>query len=248
MKGWSLAPASVVFGWVTVWVFRHTTNAAEVRTIRNRIYAHLLELRLFSAEPGLIWKAQKSLIVENLRFCARMLPPVLILVLPTAWMLLQFESLYGFESLRMGQAAVVSAQLGREAELAGANSLTAPPGIVVETPPVRSLSDRQVFWRIRAAAPASGYLHLTLNGVPVDKSIAAGGESSFLSRRREHSVWSFLLHPEERRITAGDVSWVEVDYPQGDVGIFGLTLPWIAWFLIFSSVGALVFMRRRYDA
>ena len=236
--------ASIVFGWVTVWVVRHTTDVAEVRIIRNRIFAHLLELRLFAAEPGLIWKAQKSLIVDNLRFCALMLPPVLILALPMAWVLLQLDSIYGFEPVAIGKSAIVTAQLGSETKQEDQNSSLAAPGILVETPPVRSLKDRQVSWRIRAAAPASGSLRLTLRGTPVEKTIAAGRETTFLSRRRDRSLWSFLLHPEERRIPTDDVSWVEIDYPKADIHLLGLELPWIIWFLIVSSLSALVSVRR----
>jgi hypothetical protein len=245
MKGWSLTAASIVFGWVTVWVVRHTTNVAEVRIIRNRIFAHLLELRLFAAEPGIIWKAQRSLIVDNLRFCALMLPPALILALPTAWLLTQLDSIYGFEPLAMGKAAIVTAQLGSELKQEDQNSsLAAPPGILVETPPVRSLKDRQVSWQIRAVAPASGSLRLSLQGISVEKTITAGRETTFLSRRRDRSLWSFLLHPQERRIATDDVSWVEIDYPKADIHFLGLELPWITWFLIVSSLSALVSVRR----
>jgi len=109
---------------------------------------------------------------------------------------------------------VVTVQLERALEpVDAAASLQAPPGIAVESPPVRAFTERQISWRIRALRPVRGSLRLVLRGHAIEKTIAAGQRNALLSPRRERALWSFLLHPEESRLPAGDVAWVKVDYP-----------------------------------
>jgi hypothetical protein len=49
---------------------------------------------------------------------------------------------------------------------------------------------------------------------------------------RMHSIYQFLLHPEEFRVRTAKITWVEVDYPKSD--------SWIFWFLALSTSSALV--------
>ncbi len=238
----SLAAVSAAIGWVALWIFRKTVDLAKVRSSIKRIHAHLLEFRLFYDDPPLIWRAQKSILRENLRFCLLMARPALMLTLPLAWLLVQMDTVYGYAPLRIGEPSVVTAQVAGQLGPEDAVALEAPPEISVETPPIRSLADRQISWRIRALGPVRGSLRLVFRGVPVDKSIAAGTRSIFLVRKRVHSPTQFLLRPEEARLPAGEIAWVEVDYPETGIGIAGIGLPWIAWFVLISA-GAVVLAR-----
>ena len=231
MIDWSLAAVSVVTGIIVVWVFQHTTDLVALRKTRKLLMAHLMEFRLFYNEPVLIWGAQKAVVRDNVRLLGIVLRPVAIMALPMAWMFAQLDSIYGFAPLPIGQPSVVSVQMS------GAESLlTAPPQIAVETPPVRSLADNQVSWRIRPLKPVRGSLILHLRGAEITKSISAGERTIFLNPRRERSITAFLLHPEEAPITAPHVLWIEVQYPQTGYA-------WIAWFLGISSISAVLFAR-----
>jgi hypothetical protein len=197
-------------------------NRAAVRAAGKRLQADLLEMRLYSSEPALMWAAQKALVRDNLRWLALMLRPALILALPLAWLCVQLNSIYGHSPLAVGAAAVVTVQLEHALEpVDAAANLQAPPEIAVESPPVRVFAERQISWRIRALRPVRGELRLVLRGRAIEKTIAAGEPHALLSLRRERSLWGFLLHPEESRLPAGDAAWVEVDYPPR---------PWLAWF------------------
>ena len=245
MTGWSLAALSVVCGLGIAWVFGRLTDHLALKTLRRRLQANLLEIRLFSDDPRLVWRAQLALFRDNLRLIALLLRPMLVLLLPMAWLLLQLDSVYGTKSLEIGQPAVVTAQMATALTPQDAASiLAAPPGIAVETPPVRSFADRQISWRVRPIEPVRGSLRLTLRGKIVEKTIEAGDRGLFLSRRRAHSLYAFLTHVEEARITDPDVAWLDVDYPGANVRIAGIALPWPAWFLLISSASAWIFARR----
>ena len=134
MIGGSLAAAGVVWGLLTWWVFRSFANRAGLRTVRRHLYAHLLEIRLYSEEPGLVWRAQKALLAENVRLFRLLAPPMLIMAVPVAFLYPLLDSAYGWRPIAVGSSAVVTAQLAREltAEDAG-DRLLVPPGVVTVT-------------------------------------------------------------------------------------------------------------------
>ena len=158
----SLVLISAACGLAAAWVFRHATDRTAVRIARKRVYARLLEFRLFADDPLLIFRAQLALVAENARLFTLLLPATLISGIPLAWIVLQLDAVYGYRPLTVGQAATVTAQLDSGIQSGDAHSsLETPPGILVETPPVRDFEDRQISWRIRAIRPASGLLKLS---------------------------------------------------------------------------------------
>lgn len=230
-----LAAAAAACGLVAAWVFRRATDLAALRSTLRQIHARLLEFRLFFDEPRLIWRAQKALIGAHLRLCALILRPTLILALPMAWLTMQFDAVYGTAPLRVGETAVVTAQLATDLQPGDAQSvLQAPAGIAVETPPLRIVAERQVVWRVRPLRPAAGCLRFALRGVTLTKAIAADRHGAFVLRRRQRSLFTFLMHPEEPRLPAGSAVWLEVDYPKP-------ARWWIVWFLGVSTATAFLF-------
>jgi hypothetical protein len=228
MMAVSLVLISVACGLGVAWIFHRTSDRTAVQVARKRVYAHLLEFRLFADDPRLIFRAQLALIAENARLFRLLLPPLLISAVPLAWIALQLDAVYGSRPLPVGRAAVVTAQLEKDAVL----SLDGPPEISVETPPVRDSNDPQ---RIRPTQAVRGSLRLTLQSNTIQKTVSAGDRTVFLSRRRVRSLVQFLLHPEESRIQTPGVAWVEVDYPKSE--------SWILWFLAISTASALTFGR-----
>ena len=142
-----LVVAAIFCGLLTAWVFSRTVNVQALRVTLRQIHAHFLEFRLFFDEPRLIWRAQKDLLRANLRFCGALLLPALILALPMTWVFMQLDVLYGAAPLRLGEPVVVTAQMATDLQRNDSESvLRAPPGIAVETPPVRIVSERQIAW------------------------------------------------------------------------------------------------------
>lgn len=211
----SLAALSAIWGVLASLVFRRFTNRRAVRKAINHIYAHLLEIRLYSEEPSLVWRAQKALIVGNLRFLALIAPAVLAMAIPFALLYPQLDAIYGVAPLEIGHSATVT--------LSGnTGTLEAPQGIRIETPPVKDSADREVSWRIRALAPTRGTLRVTLpDGATILRNIASGERTLSPNRRSEASV--------------------AIDYPRSDVSVAGLAFPWLVWFVVISALSATVF-------
>ncbi len=239
---WSLGPISVLAGVGMLWVFRKTSNQTSIRRLKKRRQAFLLEIRLFGDEPAMIWRAQKALLAANARYIGYMLWPVVVLTPPMLLLFVQLEAFYGRVPLRAGQAALITAQWNGPLP-ANAPALEAPDGIAVEGPPVRVAEDGQISWRLRARNDVEGLLQLRLEGMAIEKSIAAGAGPRYLNSRRPSSWPDFFWSPGEARLPAGPVDWIEVGYPAAEVSWMGFELHWLWWFLIFSMASALVFRK-----
>jgi len=143
---------SVIYGVFAVLIFRRFTERAAIRRSVNRILAHVMGLGLFLDSPGLVFGAQRDLLRENVRLLRLVMVPGLIL----AVLFMPVYVLYGHGPLPVGEPSVVTIQM--RDEVMPPVQLEAPEGMVVETPGVRIVHDRQISWRVRPARQSSGDL------------------------------------------------------------------------------------------
>src|SRR5258705_726773 len=147
-----LIPLSILIGIGMLWIFGQTSDQDAIRKAKGKLQAHLYEMRLFTDEPVLIWKAQRGLLAANARYIGLMLIPALVASIPMVLVLTQLESFYGHSPLATGREAIVTVQM-KVALPDTAPALEAPEGIAVESPGIRIAGARQISWRIRALHP-----------------------------------------------------------------------------------------------
>ena len=80
--GWAppvlgLTLLSAVIGVAMLWVVGKTSNQARMKEVKRKVYAALLELRVFADEPAVTWRAQKMLFASNMRYMGLALVPAL---------------------------------------------------------------------------------------------------------------------------------------------------------------------------
>jgi hypothetical protein len=238
----SLVPLSVLLGITMLWVFGRTSNQAAIRKVKAELYAHLYEMRLFTDEPLLIWKAQWGLLKANVRYLAMMMVPALVLTVPMVLIFAQLECFYGYAPLEPGQQAIVTVQM--KSEGGQAPVLRAPDGISVDSPAIRMDGGQQISWRIRALRPVTGEMQFVFPDATVEKSVQAGMGPKYVSERRVSSALDLIWHPAESRIAAGPVDWIELRYPPATIHALGVDLHWLIWLLILSMASGLVLKRR----
>lgn len=247
--GWAhplvgLAVLSVLAGIAMLWLFARVSNQAAVAATKRRVYAHLLELRLFVDEPAMMWRAQGQLMAANLRYLGLMLVPALVIAVPMVVLLVRMEAYYGRAPLPVGSDAIVTLEtLGAMDPNSPAPKMEAPAGIAVETPAVRIAGERQISWRIRALGRVSGELKFELPQGTVGKRIEAGSGFRMVAGRRTHSMVSALWYPDEPRL-ASAAAWIDVEYPSAEIEFLGLRWHWLVWFTIISMAAALLFKKR----
>jgi hypothetical protein len=145
---WSLTGIAIAVGMTLLWVFGRFSDQPRIAAAKGRLRANLYAFRLFSDEPGLIWRAQKQLVVWNARYIAAILRPTAVIILPMAGLLVLLDGVYGHRPLRVGETAIASANIANEA----ATPSLGGSGFVLETPPVRVAGERRVYWRVRATS------------------------------------------------------------------------------------------------
>lgn len=231
-----LAVISILAGAGMLWIAGRTSSQEKIRAVKRRISAHILELRVFRDEPWMMWRAQRSLLAANLRYIGLMLRPMLWMAPPLAILLAHLDSFYGRAPLAPGKETIVTVALRTPIDLQGPPpALTAPRGVLVETPAVRIVVQRQISWRIRPIQPVSGKLRLTVNGETVEKRIAG---------RRVSSLFDAIRYPEEPRIRSASIDWVEVQTPVASMAMFGIRAHWLVWFTLISMASALALKKR----
>lgn len=239
----SLVPLSLLIGVGMLWVFRRTSNQEAIRKVKSELQAHLYEMRLFTDEPLLIWKAQWGLLKANVRYIGRMLVPAAVTAIPMIVIFAQLECFYGYAPLEPGQEAIVTVQM-KDGGLDPIPELRVPDGIALDSPAIRVDGQRQISWRIRATRPVAGDMQFVFPSQTLDKSVQVGVEPQYVSERRVSSALDLLWYPAESRLPAGPVDWIELRYPKATVHALGLDLHWLIWLLIFSMASALAFKRQ----
>ncbi len=228
-----------------LWVFGKTSDQAGVRALKRKVYASLLELRIFADEPGVTWRAHKSLLAANLRYLALSLKPALWLALPMALLLVHLESFYGRAPLPAGREAIVTMSMADPWDpQAPAPQFAAPPEVALEGPPVRVVDAHEISWRFRPKRECSGFLRFTLAGREIDYPIEARAGRRYVPGRSVRSIWQAVWHPANR-IPIAQVEWIEIRYPDANLTVFGVSVNWLVWFFAVSML-AVVLLRKRF--
>ncbi len=240
-----LTALAAVVGAATLWAFGRTSNQKQLKQVKRRVQAGLLELRVFVDEPAVSVRAQRRLIAANLHYLVLALRSAIWVALPVGLLLIHLESFYERAPLPLARAAVVTMRMtGDWAPSAAAPELVAPPTVTVLGPPVRVEAAREVSWRIRPSSPGSQKLVFRFNGQQVSKWMEAGDRPGYVTGRRVRSAWATILSPGESHMGRAFADWIEIRYPAAELRIFGFRVNWLVWFLVVSTVAALLLRKR----
>jgi hypothetical protein len=164
-----IALASLIAAILALLAVRRWSDQAAVAKAKAQAQAHLLELRLFMEDPAQILRSQRALVLDQARIVRLLLPSFLVLAIPMAGVMWMLDGLYSRAPLRVGEPAVVLADLHQ-------HSITAPENIIVETKPLYIESTRETGWRIRPARPVAG----TISVGGMQTKVIAGSGIAFL--------------------------------------------------------------------
>ena len=240
-----LGVLSTIIGVAMLWVFGKTSNQKRMKQIKRKVYASLLELRVFADEPGVTWRAQKSLFAANFRYMGLALKPALFLALPMVLLIIHMESFYSRAPLAVGREAIVTMGMapGWDARSA-APTVKAPAGLEIAGPPVRAESAREISWRVVPRGEVSGQMLFQVGGAEVARSVEAGSRQRYVAGKSVRSAVGALWDPAQPRVAADAVEWVDVEYPDASLSAFGVRLNWLIWFFGISVVAALLLKKR----
>ena len=223
-------------------VYKKTSNQAGIKQVKNRIKASLLEIRLYQNDFRTQLGSQKQLVAANLRYLLYNLQPLLVMILPIFLLLAQLNLWFGYRAVRPGETFLLKVRFITAVDMERLTlELEAPPGLTVETPPVRIIDLREASWRLRLEKPVSQPLVIQVNGERYQKEIP--GSSRRLSRistvRVRRNLWQELLYPGEKPLPGGSLlSRIELTYPEQRLELLGVGFHWlVAYFLLSIILG-----------
>ena len=233
-----LTAVSLLTALLMLEVYKLTSNQAAIRRAKDRIKAHLLEMRLYKDNMRVTLSAQGAIVKANLSYMAANLKPLAVMIVPLVLILAQLSLWYDRAPLRPGEETLVKAGLEAEADpIALGLELETPPGLEVTSPAVRIPDLHEVVWRVKALAPGTGRLLLRTGGLMIEKSVTVGGgpmaKVSALASRG--SISKRVLYPGEAPLPAGtSVRSVEILYTAKILRAFGLGVHWLVAYFILS--------------
>jgi hypothetical protein len=248
--GGSLFMISLLLGVAMLFVLKWVGDPRELDHSIRKMQAHIMEMRLFDAEPKLVFVAMGRMFWWNFRLLFSILKPTVVAALPMVLLFVHMEGYYGMRPLRPGESTVVTAKLSdfTPARQGKVELLSVTDNVEVLTPAVRSEARGIVSWEVRGLQEGQGVVVLhSGDDPPVEKSVTVSSTPRVVSKRRASRPADVLLYPAEPSIHASTVNWVDVRYPAIDVEMLGIGLHWLIWLFIVSFFGALV-VRWRVNA
>jgi len=228
---------SFLTGLLMLFVFSRVSNQAGIKAVKNRIKAHLLEIRLYQDSLPVQLKAQSRIVLANFKYLGYSAKPMLILIVPLVLMLTQLNLWFGSRSLRPGEEALLKIRLEEGRNPMNVKIMVEPPeGLEVETAVLRLEEETEIDWRIRAVRNGLHALTFRLDGRVFTKTVAVG--QSPLSRispvKSRRGILPEFLNPGEAPLPPGlPVERVEVVYPGLKLAAFGIGFHWlVAYFLL----------------
>jgi len=232
-----LVLVSLITGATLLIVFRYTSNQRAIRATKDRILAHLLEVVLYRDHMRVVVRAQRRLLVDNLRYLGHALIPLMVMIVPVGFLLVQLDLRYGHRPLKIGEKAIISVKLASNTDL-DQLALSAPRGIAVETQSLRMPAVNEVDWRIRAIEPGRHEVRVSVGGETLGKQVVVGRSWGKVSAARVGAgIWRQFLRPGEPPVPANSsVEWIAVSYPVAQLPLLGRSVHWVWPWLVISML------------
>ena len=246
----SLTMLGILTGLAVLPVFGRFSDNAGISLAKRKIRAALYEFRLFGDEPRLVFRAQGQLLLWNARYLGLILKPTAVVILPIIALTMLMDTVYGHRPLQLGEDTMVTARMADSVDLNTISPELRGKNITVETPSVRIPERHQVVWGVRATSLGRDKLSLNLPGRDartsiVQKSVDVGPGLHLISDRRGASVLDWLLYPGEKILPRNSpFRWIDIQYPDAEVNLFGFGIPWILWFIVVSWITVFAFRKR----
>jgi hypothetical protein len=243
----SLTFVSVVIGLIFLFIFGKISNQKSLRRVKQQIHAAFFEAIIFRHDLGVSLRAQMVMLLGGVRYLLQAIPPILVLIIPTIFILGQLNLRYGYRPARIGEDLILTLKIVDPSQLYRITMINSPEGMQI-TPPLRIKSKSEVMWRI---TPTSGgdkevVVRLGDSGKELKTKIYVGGGNSLPEiESYNHTTWlSKMLYPGAALDTVRDlVASRVVTYPERKIAIGAFETSWIVIFFIVSLLAGIISSR-----
>jgi len=237
---WGMIFISLLTGLFMLAVFKYTSNQKGISQVKNKIKAHLLEIRLFKDNFALSLKAQGNILRYNLKYISYSFKPMLVMIIPLILILIQLNLWFGYHSLEPGQKAIVKVKLKKEYNPLDLKLKIDPsPGFRVDSPPLRIEEEKEVNWRIQAKKKGIYSLVIKVDNQSYQKNVAISQNSltKISPAKVNKNFWAELLYPGEQPLSSDSpLESIEITYSSKKMNLFGLHLHWLIVYFVLSII------------
>jgi uncharacterized membrane protein (DUF106 family) len=237
---WGMLAISLLTGLLMLLIFKVTSNQSGIRRTKDRIKAHLLEMRLYSDSMRNQFKAMGGILKANFKYMSHSLKPLLFMFVPVVLILIQLNFWFAYRSLETGEAALFKVTLKESINPMETEVRLQPaPGLTIETPPVRIEEEGEVDWRISFTEVGLHTLEIAVGSERVTKTVAVAVRplSRLSPLRLEKEFLGEVTYPTERPLEKDSaVSRIEVVYPSSGLPFLGWNMHWLIAFYGLSIV------------
>lgn len=221
-------------------VFRFVSNQQAIRKAKDKLQAHVLEVRLFQDQLGVVTRAYGRIFVDTGSYMKFTLLPLAVIFAPVSLLLIQLDTRLGYAAFAAREPILLTAKVASVSDLDRIDVVLSD-GLNLSAPPVRAVADREVTWRIGAQHAGSWLADVRLDGESFLKSIRVGSGLMQLSPvRKRQTFWSLFFNPAEAPISADRrVEWISVNYPERWINFGLFRSHWLAPFFLCSILVSL---------
>jgi len=231
---------SLLTGFLMLLVFRYTSNQEGIKRTKNKIKAHLLEMRLFPDNMRVSLKAQGNIVLANMKYISHSAKPLLFMIIPVILVLIQVNFWFGYNTLKPGEPVVLKVKLENDYNLLEVDLDIAPSsGISIETPPLRIEEENEINWRISPLKKGIYNLEIYIDRQKVSKqvSVAQTSLSKISPKKLKGSFFDRIFFPLEAPIKkSSPVKSIEILYPEKSLPLFGINFHWLIAFFGLSII------------
>jgi hypothetical protein len=236
-----LIVVSILTGLGAVLVFGYVSNQESLRRIKNRIQAHLLELRLFPDQLGVVLRAYGRVLRWTLLYLMYNLKPLAILMLPLAVIMVQLDLRLGRAPFQPHDSFILTAKLAEPGAL-DSDSLKLPKGLTLTAPAVNIPALHEVDWRIRADEYGEFMPSVVVRGTAFAKQVVVSKHITALpSERARAGIMEWFMNPVEQSLPkGGPLRSLEVNYAPRSIDLGFFVTNWLVVFLVVSLASGLI--------
>jgi len=240
----TLIAISGIFGILALIAFKHISYQRGIKATKDRIKAHLIEIRIYQDDLGIVARAVGKVLLRNFQYLAYNFGPFVPLAFPFVFVLAQLVVRYAFRPIELTPAAELEERAGPGGRrytrlLGGAGTLVRvelaegqfqkaagleielPAGLRAVSPLVRVPSLGLAFQEIVAVEDGLHEIGLVLaDGTRATKQLAAGAvDVRWMQPERVASPLVAMLWPVEKTFSrASGIRRVAFEYPENGLG------------------------------
>lgn len=215
--------------------FRYTSNQPAIRRAKHRLAAHILEVRLFQDQFGVVWRAYGHTLRGIFSYFALTLKPLAVMLIPFFILLVQLDMRLGWRPVHPQSDLLLAVKLRDPARLQEVQ-LAVPEGIEITAPPLHIESEREVDWRLRARTAGEFQVEVAVGTERFAKQLVVSDALAAVSAERAgFASAAYWLNPGEAALPAdGAVESILVDYPAREIAVAGWKMHWLIPFFVLA--------------